>query len=166
MKYVPYPSYILIIKSKFIPSLQHEPFGEVFTVLTYLVVAEYAEGLVYATLAAHVFGVEDITQFLGCEAVEVGEDGIKFSLCHSPAFFVVDVWRHETKIGRGELAAVETKTVTFGQTNQQSGAYVVGHCLVVPQFVHPAVKVVVEVTEFCYALNDGWFYVIGELVRS
>ena len=55
-------------------------FGAVFAVLTHLVIVENTESFIDAAFAAYIFRVEDVAQFLGCKAVEVGEDGIQLGL--------------------------------------------------------------------------------------
>lgn len=49
--------FYLIIKSKFIPDFEDEIFGTVFSVLAYLVVFQYPEGLVEAAFATDIFRV-------------------------------------------------------------------------------------------------------------
>ena len=54
----------------FIPLLQHQPSRQILPVLAHLLLLQYAERLAWEVVAVHVFGIQDVAQFVAGETVE------------------------------------------------------------------------------------------------
>ena len=80
---------ISVVVFKFIPCVEDEALGAVFSVLAQLVVFKHTEGFVDAAFSADVFWVEDVAEVFCVEAIEVGEDGIKLGLKDGSALRII-----------------------------------------------------------------------------
>jgi len=65
-------------RGELIPRLQHQPPSPVLPIQPLLLLLQHPERLAREIGAVHVFGVEDVAQFIAGEAVEFGIVGVEF----------------------------------------------------------------------------------------